>query len=74
MGEMEDNMSSFLAFLSTCRQETRIYLVEVVITAAVIGIWLPLQSPSILTYQVNHEMQGLNDKAKTVFLAMQDAW
>ena len=74
MGEMEDNMSSFLAFLSTCRQGKRGFtLVEVVITAAVIGILAAIAIPSILTYQVNHEMQGLNDKAKTVFLAMQDA-
>lgn len=67
-------MGSFLAFLSTCRQGKRGFtLVEVVITAAVIGILAAIAIPSILTYQVSNEMQGLNDKAKTVFLAMQDA-
>lgn len=74
MDEKEDIMGSFLPFLSGCRQRKRGFtLVEVVITAAVIGILAAIAIPSILTYQVNNEMQGLNDKAKTVFLAMQDA-
>lgn len=74
MGEKEDIMGSFLAFLSTCRRRKHGFtLVEVVIAAAVIGILAAIAIPSILTYQVNNEMQGLNDKAKTVFLAMQDA-